>query len=71
MFLDQLLYASNLNASEPTAASEPDRLLARSHETATARARLREDLPDRDLEAGHDVSAMQNFGSGEGCDVGL
>ncbi len=40
-------------------------------EIATARARLREDLPDRELEAGHDVSAMQNFGFGEGCDIGL
>jgi hypothetical protein len=43
--------------------------LARSHETATALVRLREDLPDHELEAGHDVSTGQDVGFGEGSDI--
>lgn len=31
---------------------------------------LREDLPNRKLETGHDVSAGQDIGFGEGNDVG-
>ncbi len=40
-----------------------------SRETAKALARLREDLSDRKLETGHDVSASQDIGFGEGGDV--
>ena len=38
--------------------------------TAMVLVRLREDLPDHELEAGHDVSAGQNVGFGEGGDIG-
>jgi hypothetical protein len=38
-------------------------------ETATVLARLHKDLPDRELETGHYVSAIQNVGFGEDGDV--
>ena len=46
-------------------------VLARSHETVTALARLREDLPNRKLETGHNVSSIHNVGFGESDDIGL
>jgi hypothetical protein len=41
-----------------------------SIQESMALVRLREDLPDRKLEAGHDVPALQNVGFGEGGDIG-
>ncbi len=46
------------------------RLLDRSWHAKTPLVRLSEKLPDRELEGGHDVSAGQDVGFGEGNDVG-